>query len=333
MNDLHDQANIKTVFIESTSHLPKGSTLKLNKVILHRIQISYLTSRMLEPHLSRGLQVAKLTIVQSHLFREEFGVQRFPGFREIDLFLYLYPPTLCWLHEFTLAHPMLRKITFIDQTKLDHSRDILAFPFLAHFSKILQQQRGLIDNFNIVKLVISRDTLTPNSEDWYVSGLSVVLVESLLPQLFSIIGSSLPKLLVLTLEFKTKHSYHIDELISLLRKLPSLRTLGLRLAFNRLHFGEQKPWMELRSAVPNPAGGRTKVAPGITAEAGMLWYANRIAQSILSIEAFFIHEQASDCRSGYWTANGWFTVQGGSRDVVGTLKDDRRDGWNGHIVI
>ncbi|KAE9411069.1 hypothetical protein BT96DRAFT_247450 [Gymnopus androsaceus JB14] len=180
---------------------------------------------------------------------------------------------------------MLQKIRFIDRTRFRYCHNLLLLSFTIHFQDQMQKE-GLNDTFDLSKLVIGRAAQT--SEEWHVTGLGVVVKRSL-SQVLSLISSCFPKVSVLTVEFKGEDVYHIDELISLLRKYPSLHTLGLRLSFNRLHFDGQKPWTQLCSAVPDPRNRKTLAA--VSAEAGMLWYTSRIAQAISLIEAFFIHEE------------------------------------------
>ncbi|KAE9384763.1 hypothetical protein BT96DRAFT_1007742 [Gymnopus androsaceus JB14] len=242
LSALADQVNVKMVFVESLPSLSDAPLFKADKFLLHRGRIQCPGIRVLEPHLRRGMQVAQLVIHRPGLLQDEFGLQRFPGLREMELIMGWEPVPLSWLHEFTSAHPMLQKIMFIDQTRFCYCYNLLLLSFTIHFQDQVQKE-SLNDTFDLSKLVIGRTAQT--SEEWHVTGLGVVVKRSL-SQVISLMSSCFPKVSVLTVEFKGEDVYHIDELISLLRKFPSLHTLGLRLSFNRLHFDGQEPWTRRR---------------------------------------------------------------------------------------
>ncbi|KAJ3864335.1 hypothetical protein EV359DRAFT_81504 [Lentinula novae-zelandiae] len=317
---LHCQVNVKTVVIESVHHLTSSDA---SKVLLHRGEIYHPHKKLLwESHLSRGMQVAQLTIHQPHFLHE--GFRRFSGLRELDLIMGRRPVTLSWLPEITSAHPQLQKITFQDRFKHYFSRK-LTLPFISDFVDRVCREDGLSDVFDLTRLVVSRNTLPKqSSEQWHVSGLKIV-VRSALDRILPIINSSFPNVSVLSLEFQAQATYHIDNFINMLLRFPSLKIVGLRHAFNHLHYGCRKPWTHQRVMVINQS---KKTPAAIMVEAGMFWYMTCIAQAISSVEAFFVHEEGMiGCDD--WTAVGWYTVQNvpesRARCVIGEL--DSRKGF------
>ncbi|KAE9411068.1 hypothetical protein BT96DRAFT_247410 [Gymnopus androsaceus JB14] len=84
---LADQINVKTVFVESLPSLSDVPLFKVNKFLLHSAQIQCPGIRVLEPHLRHGMQVAQLVIYRPGLLQDEFGLQRFPGLREINIIM------------------------------------------------------------------------------------------------------------------------------------------------------------------------------------------------------------------------------------------------------
>lgn len=204
---LHCQVNVKTVVIESVHHLTSSDA---SKVLLHRGEIYHPHKKLLwESHLSRGMQVAQLTIHQPHFLHE--GFRRFSGLRELDLIMGRRPVTLSWLPEITSAHPQLQKITFQDRFKHYFSRK-LTLPFISDFVDRVCREDGLSDVFDLTRLVVSRNTLPKqSSEQWHVSGLKIV-VRSALDRILPIINSSFPNVSVLSLEFQAQATYHIVRL-------------------------------------------------------------------------------------------------------------------------
>ncbi len=138
-----------------------------------------------------------------------------------------------------------------------------------------------------------------------------------------------------------------DDLISMLRCFPALRTLCLYHSFRCLNSGRETPWTTTgRNDIVTPSRAHAKgkaarapraraksarvsakavraapqtVHPAKAVEAGMLWYTSRIAQHMPSIETFYVRDEGQEyldsikCRND-WSTEGWLSVEScGSR--------------------
>ncbi|KAJ3837738.1 hypothetical protein F5878DRAFT_621613 [Lentinula raphanica] len=209
------------------------------------------------------MQIARISFVHAPSFFQEhlmsfdwdrFDWKPFNGIRELSLKMGYHPAALPWLPRFVSAHcPGLQKIEFVDKMDTYFSqRDEPVNPFVVCFNEEVDQEqsKGMdMLAFNMRRVCVKplsdlnfrlRNSIHPDLETWrpiyeYPEQWDVsddsdldLFVRSSLHQLLAIIGTCYRNIVVLDLEFGDDTStYDVDEFISSLRNIPSLRQLGL----------------------------------------------------------------------------------------------------------
>lgn len=126
-----------------------------------------------------GMKVLQLIVRHPESITDELACQTFLGLRELDLQLQPVPVpfnSLSWFREFASAHPLLKKIRFIDvPISLPNCPTL---PFITSFVDDTRNER-LADACSITHFSITRQAL---SSEWLVTGLKIVIKSSLLNQ-------------------------------------------------------------------------------------------------------------------------------------------------------
>ncbi|KAJ3864729.1 hypothetical protein EV359DRAFT_63772 [Lentinula novae-zelandiae] len=284
LSAVNQHPSISTMIVDSLyglHYLPKPlSSLDLSKVVVER---GYISQPDLETSYARGLKVYQLIVRQPELLKEEFGNSTFQGLHEISLAMNRHPILLEWLPRLASTHSQLKNVIFVDMSnsKMQFTSDTI--PFILPFIE-KSSQRGLDTTFNITRLVISRTQC---------------------------IG------------LHHKRRYNVDELVAVLASFRSLRVLKPARLFKKLRSpdeGVHRPWKPLRHIDKIHRVQRL----GARAEARLYWYMSLISKGLPSLEAVYIEEEGYGDEKSYshgdWSLQGWLSIGGATRDVIGTLE-------------
>ncbi|KAE9385883.1 hypothetical protein BT96DRAFT_928591 [Gymnopus androsaceus JB14] len=305
-----EHPSVSTVLVRSLRHLP-NSFLQLNmsKFVLSHENFQPHNST-LERWLGQGTRLSRLDVRNTELLDEEFGLRNFKGIEELNLFIHRLPVSLSWLPRFTSSHPYLHQLWLNDdahQTFPLHTPSFI-HPFTEEFRK-----QGFNEDCRISRVGLGR--VTSGSQEWHVTGLTIVATSSL-KEILALIFSSFPALEALSLDLSFhKDKYSFDDIVCALAPFSSLRTLSLCCVFGRLLFGCNKHWQPIRLVDKDDI---IQVLAGC-AETAVLSYTSRLAQCMTSLENCYIDDCGyanKSCTGRKWSLTGWLRVCG-SQDVAG----------------
>ncbi|KAJ3806825.1 hypothetical protein F5876DRAFT_80317 [Lentinula aff. lateritia] len=323
LSAVNQHPSISTMIVDSLyglHYLPKPlSSLDLSKVVVER---GYISQPDLETSYARGLKVYQLIVRQPELLKEEFGNSTFQGLHEISLAMNRHPILLEWLPRLASTHSHLRNVIFVDMSnsKMQFTSDTIPFilPFIEKSS-----QRRLDTTFIITRLVLSRTQCgSLSTPGWHVTEL-VMNVQSSLLVILPLVASCFPYIHTLGVGLHHKRRYNVDELVAVLASFRSLRVLKPARLFKKLRSpdeGVHRPWKPLRHIDKIHRVQRL----GARAEARLYWYMSLISKGLPSLEAVYIEEEGygdeKSCSHGDWSLQGWLSIGGATRDVIGTLE-------------
>ncbi|KAJ4464278.1 hypothetical protein C8R41DRAFT_860181 [Lentinula lateritia] len=323
LNTVNQHPSISTMIVDSLYGLdnlpPPLSSLNLSKVVVECGRISH---PGLETSYVRGLEVYRLVVFQPESLKEEFGNSRFQGLHEISLVMNRHPLFLEWLPRLASSHPHLKKVIIADisNQKMKYTSDTI--PFILPFIQKSSQQ-GLDTTFSITRLVITRAlSCSLSTPEWRVTELDMNVQSSLLV-ILPLVASCFPYIHTLGVGVYHKRRYNVDELVAVLASFRSLRVLKSVRLFKKLRSPDEqlhRPWKPLRHIDKIHRVRRL----GARAEARLYWYMSLISKALPSLEAVYIEEEGygdeKSCSHGDWSLQGWLSIGGATRDVIGTLE-------------
>ncbi|KAJ3864731.1 hypothetical protein EV359DRAFT_63773 [Lentinula novae-zelandiae] len=324
LNTVNQHPSISTMIVDSLcglDDLPSPlSSLGLSKVV---VECGCISHPGLETSYVRGLEVYRLLVFQPESLKEEFGNSRFQGLHEISLAMNRHPIFLEWLPRLASTHSQLKNVIFVDRSnsKMQFTSDTIPF-ILPFIEKSFQQ--GLDTTFSITRLVITRTQCGSLSAtmEWRVTEL-VMNVQSSLLVILPLVASCFPYIHTLGVGVYHKRRYNVDELVAVLASFRSLRVLKSVRLFKKLRSPDEqlhRPWKPLRHIDKIHRVRRL----GARAEARLYWYMSLISKGLPSLEAVYIEEEGygdeKSCSHGDWSLQGWLSIGGATRDVIGTFE-------------
>ncbi|KAJ3809194.1 hypothetical protein EV368DRAFT_69916 [Lentinula lateritia] len=323
LNTVNQHPSISTMIVDSLyglDDLPLPlSSLDLSKVV---VECGCISHPGLETSYARGLKVYQLIVPQPELLKQEFGDSRFQGLHEISLAMNRHPILLEWLPRLASSHPHLKKVIIVDisNQKMKYTPDTIPFilPFIERSS-----HQGFDTTFSITRLVISRTlSCSLSTPEWRVTEL-VMNVQSSLLVILPLVASCFPYIHTLGVGVYHKRRYNVDELVAVLASFRSLRVLKPARLFKKLRSpdeGVHLPWKPFRHIDKIHRVRRL----GARAEARLYWYISLISKGLPSLEAVYVEEEGygneKSCSHGDWSLQGWLSIGGATRDVIGTLE-------------
>ncbi|KAF5392028.1 hypothetical protein D9757_003274 [Collybiopsis confluens] len=304
---------VATIRMGNSTSLPTGClNLDMSKVVLSGAVLDSVQPQLaLNEHFLRGLKVVRVELRKVALLDE--GLHRIPELEEIELKgvnPVLYPGLL----DLMSTHPHLRKVSLID--KAYHGN--LTPPFVQSFLNEIEAQ-NFNNFFRIPQIVLSRHS----GKEWCITDLTIAMTRTShsLIQILSTVACFFPEIEILSLDMEEvyKGAYAMDELVAVLRRFPSMRTLHLNRFTRQLGFEGTPRWKPLRPFTKNTI--IEKLA--LDHEASVVWYISHLAKELRSLDAFHILDRGflwKDVNIGpTWYLSGWLYVVNGRREVDNKL--------------
>ncbi|KAF9048170.1 hypothetical protein BDP27DRAFT_1516937 [Rhodocollybia butyracea] len=254
----------------------------------------------LETWLAQGARLLSLNVVDHEQLDEEFGLRTFQGLEVLNLFVHYCPVSFSWLPKFSSTHPHLRRLWINNRTRWD-------FFALSFISSLFEDSRNT-RSYSISRVGLGR--VTSGSQEWHVTGLTIVSTSSL-KESCTLIASSFPDLELLELDLSVHETYSFDDILSALAPFSSLRTLSLSCVFGTLLFD--------KNGQPNHLIHEYDCIQVLArrVEDAVLSYISRLTQILTGLESCFISEYGQvdkDGIEGTWSLNGWLRVHN-SRNI------------------
>ncbi|KAF5390391.1 hypothetical protein D9757_005228 [Collybiopsis confluens] len=305
------------VLIKSFWLLPRDTpiAIDLSKIVVLRGEYS---SNPIRPSASSCAYVSELDVLGDD--QTDFWLYVYRGLRLLRL--YDHTSSMAWFPAFTSDHPFLSHVVF--NYDIEHNFRHHSLPFLDSFVDMSRQIGP--ENFTLQYLILTRTRSHPLSassldtmpfRNWHVSKLGIFICSSSV-EVLSLISTSFPHLDELSICFEPTHpaeidlGYDLDDLIRLLARFRSLRTIYSRNLFSlvRSPFGE----------LVNPVDLDTQTL-GAQAERRVHQYASRIALAVPSLLEFSIEETSFPVHGSVtWPLDGWLSVASGDGKVSGALR-------------